>query len=89
MEILKKIVMFVFLLIIFSNISCKRQDFDACEECIAAQRHYFEKLTEYNCNTTITAEARNDVLAKCNNNRVAYLEGLCGGTEVPTYDCDY
>jgi len=92
---MKKAIWYYGTLIFFSMIlmsgECKKDQVDNCDDCIAAQKHYFEKLLIYGCDSEEPAEARDGVVNDCNGTKVdkaSYLEDVCMDSGTPTYDCD-
>jgi len=89
---MKKIIKISVFFILFSLLtasSCETEE-DLCADCIAAQEHYFEALSNNSCNTIATLEARGKVIDRCDNGtaKADYLVSVCGSIDTPTYSCD-
>jgi hypothetical protein len=86
---MKKIIMLVLLLNLFGALTCVPEE-DACDECKAAQEHYYQALLNNSCNTIATLEARGKVIDRCNNGaaKADYLVSTCGSIDSPNYSCD-
>ncbi len=68
--------------------SCEKMN---CDDCIDSQRHYFDKLLLFGCDSDEPADARDRVDADCNKtktDKAAYLEQVCNDNGTPSYDCD-
>jgi hypothetical protein len=92
---MKKVITYCGFLIFSSLIlmagECKKDKVDNFDDCISAQKHYYEKLLIYGCTSTEPTDARSRVVSDCNGSKVDkadYLEDVCSEGGTPNYNCD-
>ncbi len=85
---LKITVALLIILTTFASCDLLEEEEIDCDECIAAQKHYFNALQDNRCNTTVTAGARTKVIDACPAGKAAYIVETCQLGDIPAYSCE-